>query len=333
MFKKIPLITTLFLLALPLGLQAFQETSMNNNLVAEVSPTSPGAGETVTIGLSSYGFKINTSVISWYVDNELKSRGIGTDKFSFNLGPVGVQTKISVYVQARGGQKASKTFIFDPTELELFWETKTSKPGPYKGKALPSAGAKIKIVALPYIVSRSGQKIDPAKLSYTWKKNGAILTNLSGVGKNVISLETDKGASQVKLEVEAKSVTDNITANENVVINLVSPEVLFYEKKPLEGVIYGKIIPKEYPLFEEEVTIKAEPYFLPLGNDNDYKYSWQIDRSNAQGKSDDPQAITLRRSTEVSGSNLVNFLAQSLLSSANNSFIIKYGNGLLKPLQ
>lgn len=333
MSKKNSLIIILSLLILPLGLSAFQETSMNNNLVAEVSPTSPAAGEKVNISLSSYGFKINTSVINWYVNNELQSRGIGTNKFSFNLGPVGVQTKISVYVQAQGGQKASKTFIFDPTELELFWETKTSKPGPYKGKALPSAGAKIKVVALPYIVNRSGQKIDPAKLSYTWKKDGAILADLSGVGKSVISLETDRGASQVKLEVEAKSVADKITASQNIVINLISPEVLFYEKKPLEGVIYGKIIPKEYSLFEEEVTVKAEAYFLPLGNKDDWNYSWQIDRANAQGRPDDPKAITLRRSQEVSGSNLINFLAQSLISSANNSFIIKYGNSLLKPRQ
>lgn len=318
---------------LPFGLKAFQETSLNNNLIAEVKPTSPGAGESVTISLSGYGFDINTSIISWYIDDKLKNRGVGIKKLSFNLGPVGVKTKISVYVEARNGQKASKKFVFDPTELDLFWETKTSQPGPYKGKALASAGSNIKVVALPYIINRDGQKIDPAKLSYTWKKDGSLVPSLSGIGKSSASFVAGKSSSQIKIEVEAKSPTDNITAYQFLVINLVSPEILFYEKKPLEGVNYGKVLPKEYPLFEEEVTVRAEPYFLPLEGGNDYKYAWQIDRASAQGKSDDPRAITLRRSQEVSGSNLINFSVSSIGPLINNSFIIKYGNGLLKPLE
>jgi len=311
---------------------AFQEISAGTNLVAEVKPTSPGAGETVTITLSSYGFNVDTSSISWYVNGAFASQGVGAKTFTFNLGTVGEQTKVVAYVQALGGQKASKTFIFDPSDIELFWSAQTSKPGFYRGKALPSPGADIKITAWPYIVNRTGQKIDLANLSYIWKKDGTVLTGLSGVGKNSIIITTGKNARQVKISVEAKSLADNITANRDLIINLISPEILFYEKKPLEGINYGKIFPREYSLFDEEVTVRAEPYFLPQ-NGSGFNSFWQVDRVKAQGQSGDPWTITLRPDKNVSGSNLINFTTGKGDLILSNSFIIKYGSGLFKTPQ
>jgi hypothetical protein len=329
--KKTLLISSLFILALPLWLLAVQETGVNNNLLAEINPASPGPGEQVTITLSSYGFDINTSYISWAVNGITESANTGGKSFTFSLGPVGVQTKITVYVQARGGQKASKTFVFDPTEIDLFWETQTSKPAFYQGKALPSAGSIIKIVALPYIINRAGQKISSNNLIYNWKKNGVFMEKLSGPGKNSIIINTGQGDSQVRIGVEALSQTDKITAVKDLVLSLVKPEIIFYEKKPLEGINYGQILPATYSLFDEEVTVRAEPYFLPINNNSIFKYLWSLDQSPAGGRPDDPFAITLRRNQDISGSNRVNFSAQDQTSTFSNSFTVKYGSGLLKP--
>ena len=333
MLKKILLISTLLIWILPVGSWAFQETSIGNNLLAEIKPASPGPGESVTINLSSYGFDIDTSSISWFVNDTLKWQSVGNKSFSFNLGPIGQQTKVEIMVKAFGGQQASKTFIFDPAEIELFWETQTSKPLFYQGKARPSAGSNIHLVAWPYLVNHSGQKIDPAQLTYRWQQDGVALADLSGVGKNSLTITTDRGASQVKIGVMASSPADNISAAKSLVINLVKPEIVFYEKKPLEGINYGQVFPAEYSLFDDEVTVRAEPYFLPLDSNLVFKYLWTLDQSKADGRPDDPLAITLRRSQNTSGSNRISFSAQSQNSTFSNSFIIKYGNSLLRPQQ
>jgi len=331
MFKKFLLVGALLLLALPIGSSAFEETSIGNNLLAEIKPASPGPGELVTINLSSYGFDIDTSSINWFVNDKLKWQSVGNKTFSFNLGPIGQQTKVAVMVKAFGGQQASKTFIFDPAEIELFWETQTSQPPFYQGKARPSTGSDIHLVAWPYLVNHSGQKIDPTKLTYRWQKDGVSLANLSGLGKNSITFNTDQGASQIKIGVEVLSLADNITATKSLVISLIKPEIIFYEKKPLEGINYGQVLPAEYSLFNDEVTVRAEPYFLPLSSNLVFKYLWTLDQSAAEGRTDDPLAITLRRNQDRSGSNRIGFSAQSQNSIFSNSFVIKYGNSLLKP--
>lgn len=331
MFKKFLLFTILLLLALPLGSRAFQETSVGNNLLAEVKPNSPAPGELTTISLSGYGFDLDSSTISWSVNGQLKLQDLGRKTFSFNLGPVGERTKVEVLVKTFSGRQFSKTFIFDPAEIEVFWETQTSKPLFYQGKAQPSAGAKLHLVAFPYLVNRAGQKIDPAKLNYHWKKDGALIEDLSGLGKNSAIINTTAKDSSAKIEVEVISLADKISASKSLVINLIKPEIVFYEKKPLEGTNYGQVLPAEYSLFENEVAVRAEPYWLPLESNLIFKYLWTIDRSSAEGRPEDPLTINLRRNEGISGSNRISFSAQGPDSTISNSFTIKYGNGLLRP--
>jgi hypothetical protein len=330
MLKKI-LIGLFFIFALPLGLQAMMVTSVGNNLLADIKPASPEAGGLVTINLTAYGFDIDTSAISWFINDQLKWQSVGNKTYSFNLGAVGERTKVVVMVKSSGGQQSSKTFVFDPAEVELFWEAQTSAPLFYQGKTLPSAGANLKITAWPYLVNRSGQKIDPAKLTYRWQKDGVAVANLSGLGKNSITIQTDPTASLVKIGVEVSSPADELSATKGLIVSLVKPEIVFYEKKPLEGVNYGQTFPTEYSLFGEEVTVKAEPYFLPLNTNLIFKYLWTLDQTKAEGRPDDPLAITLRRSQNTSGSNRINFSTQVANTSISNSFTVKYGNSLLKP--
>ncbi len=329
--KKFLLIIIIFVLTLPSGLLAIEESGVNNNLLATISPSNPGPGEAVTISLTSYGFDINTSIISWYVNNELKAKDWGRKTFTFNLGSVGQQTKIIIYVQAKGGQKASKTFVFDPSEIDFLWETKTSGPIFYKGKLLPSSGSSVKVLALPYIINRAGQKIDSADLIFNWEKNGISMENFSGLGKNSVIFNTDQKSGQLKVGLKLINPTTKTVITKDLIINLVTPEILFYEKKPLEGINYGQVLPAEYSLFNDEVTVRAEPYFLPLNNNLLFKYFWTLDRSSADNRPGDPLSITLRQNRNISGSNRVSFSAQNKDSTFSNSLIIKYGNSLLKP--
>lgn len=321
----------ILLLALPTSLLAFKESGIGNNLIAKVNPSSPGPGEIVKISLTSYGFDIDTSLINWYVNDLLKVRGVGRKDFTLSLGGAGEQTKIVVYVQSSGGQKATKTFIFDPSEIELLWEAETSKPPFYKGKALPSAGATIKALSIPYLVNQSGKRISSSDLIFTWEKNGVLQTSISGKGKNSAKFETSPDDSQLKVRVRVTNTENNLSIFKEIIIDLVTPEITFYEKKPLEGVNYGQVLPTEYSLFDNEITVRAESYFLPLNAKRSFNYLWFIDQSPAISRPDDPLSITLRQNKDLSGSNRLKFSVQAPGLSFNNSFVVKYGKSLLKP--
>lgn len=328
--KKISLIILFLFSFFPLLSLAFTETGVGSNLIAQVSPPSPKPGETVKISLTSYGFSIDTSVVSWYVNNVIKSRAVGKKEFVFNLGRVGEKTIIKVYVESAGGQKALKTFTFDPAEIELLWEAESAKPAFYQGKALPSAGSEVKVVALPYLVNRDGQKISSENLVFNWEKNGTPQVNLSGKGKNTAIFKTALSDTQLKIMVKALSQEDGLSISRGLIFNLIKPEILFYEKKPLEGINYGQVLPSEYSLFEDEVTVQAEPYFLPLSQ-SFFRSFWAIDQTEAVSRPEDPFAITLRQKRGNSGSNRLKFSIQIKDLEFSNLFTVKYGTSILKP--
>lgn len=327
--RKILLIALLLVLIYPFYLLAFQETSTGDGLLAEVKPSSPGPGDTVAISLSGYGFDLDTSVTRWFVNDRLVISAISHKVFNFRLGPVGQKTKVSVYVQTKSGRELSKTFVFDPAEIEIFWETDTSKPLSYKGKSLPSPGSTIKFTAWPYLVDQTGKRLDPSSLFYRWKNNDRLIENLSGLGQNTINLSTGVNDKQIKVSVEISNPADNLKTEKSLTINLVQPEILFYEKKPLEGINYGQAIIREYSLIDDETTIRAEPYFLASSRDL-LRSWWTIDQTPAEGRSDDTMSITLRKKTGVSGSNRVTFSVQNRNSVISNSLIIKYGGNFLR---
>jgi ribosome-associated translation inhibitor RaiA len=83
--------------------------------------------------------------------------------------------------------------------------------------------------------------------------------------------------------VIASSVAGNYSAENTIEIPVYKPKIIFYKRSPTEGVLYNNALDKEATMTEEEVTIVAEPYYLPIvGNENDFTYSWKINSSDIQ---------------------------------------------------
>ena len=79
------------------------------------------------------------------------------------------------------------------------------------------------------------------------------------------------------ISVAASSVGGNYNAENSLSIPVYNPKIIFYKKSPTEGILYNKAI-KDNELFtDNEITIIAEPYYLPLiGNEDKFNYSWTV---------------------------------------------------------
>src|SRR3989344_2819964 len=64
--------------------------------------------------------------------------------------------------------------------VDILWQGEVYTPPFYQGKTFWSKQSRIPLVAIPQSLG------NPANLTYKWTKNGTVLGNVNGVGKNSI---------------------------------------------------------------------------------------------------------------------------------------------------
>lgn len=136
-----------------------------------------------------------------------KKKGVGDRKFQFTTGDLGSVSKISVSSSA-----FSKEMNIRPTGLDIVWQTKSYTPPFYKGKALYTYQSLVDFVAMPSFMTSSGAMIDPKTLVYKWTRNGSVLGDSSGYGKNVFSTSGGVLAKPLQVEVEASTIDGSMRA-------------------------------------------------------------------------------------------------------------------------
>ncbi|PIS13406.1 MAG: hypothetical protein COT67_01920 [Candidatus Tagabacteria bacterium CG09_land_8_20_14_0_10_41_14] len=160
--------------------------------------------------------------------------------------------------------------------FDLLWQAKTYVPHWYQGKALAGIESEVKIVAVnrsPY----ASQNLD-----FDWFLNFEKDFRASGVGKNyfITTLRRYENTTiTVKIcDAEKKLITEKgiiLSANDG------SAKILFYKQHPLLGALFNQALKDNLRLTEENIAIKAEPYFFsykgaaPLLN-----YSWKMNNAN-----------------------------------------------------
>lgn len=330
-FKKL-LFLFLTILSLPLLAWAVTETGTGSNIIAEVSPRDPTPGSMVLISLSGYGFNSEETVYTWSKDGKIKASGRGEKKFSFQLGQLGNPTRIKVSADYGGRRLAEKSFYFEPSDIGFVWEAETMVPPFYQGRARMTAGANLKVASTPYLASQSGQIFKPGDLIYNWYINGVLNKEISGKGKNVISIPTTEKDNQLKISLKVSSIDNKSSANKTLIVYLEKPSIAFYEKLPLEGVNYKKQIIDSYELYSEETSFLAVPFFWPTKLLNDINYSWRVNGVSSPN-TDNPNVLTVRQPSGGAGINEINLQVNNGVSTNNSvtgRFNIKFGNNLLK---
>lgn len=205
--------------------------------------------------------------------------------------------------------------------VDILWQGEVYTSPFYKGKSLWSSQSRITMLAVPQGLG------NPSALNYKWTKNGTVLGNISGVGKNSLSF-VDSVLSKpqlVKVDIVGSNETILATASTNVVP--IRPVLIVYENNPLYGFMFNKSAEGTYKLKEKEVSFTAFPFFFSTSDRENslVSYEWRTNVGVATTKN----SVTYRVPDESSGSSKVTLQVTSrnnIMQSADKNFLIEFGS-------
>ncbi len=287
-------------------IEDIRSIAIRDLLDVKIIPSNPGPNETVRITIESYLSNMNKATISWSLNGIVAMQGIGKTSFSFKNGAAGKTTSLVVSILTNDGERVVKEFSWTPVGITLLWEAGTYTPPFYRGKALLSPQAQVKMTAIP---DNTGTRnaLSAGNLVYVWERNGAVISDASGYGKNSFSFVGPKPYDETNVKVRTSSIDNTVNSESRVYLPLSNPLILFYEKDPLLGVWYNKPLDTEAMLKKKELSISAEPYFFSgearVGeNASTLKYIWSVNGNEVQNYG---RTITLRNDTGAEGKSLV----------------------------
>ncbi len=307
--------------------QPFNTASLRGalqDITVTVTPRTPRPFQTVTLSLSSVRRDLSRTEIVWEKDGAVARQGRGVTQFSFTAGKAGQITRIGFSVREDGATLYADTVEINPSLVAIAWEADTYTPPFYRGKALASPEASVRLVALPYFVGQNGAMIDPATLTYTWKRGTQTLVRQSGEGRQVLELRRNNlfGLPE-QISVEVASADGRYTGTATLTLTFTQPRVRFYRFLPLGGIAYARALTRA-ALREEETTFVAEPYFFSVA-DRDapaLSYEWRIDGRPFAARG----SITLQKPSG-SGRAVVDTTvssAQFLLQRTGGKFLVSF---------
>ncbi len=272
------------------------------------------------------------SRITWLVDGEIIARGAGIKRAQFKTGKLGSRSKIDVVIESAESGAIQESIVITPTEVNLLWEASSYTPPFYSGKALPASDAEVTVIAMPEFIASSGKKLSAKDLIFIWEKDGKVLGNLSGRGKDTLKTIGPKISRTSRVDVKVSSADGTLQGKGVTFISAISPKIVFYEYNNIFGVRYEEAISNEFSLLNEEVKITAYPYFfssntkvVPSSN-----YKWMIDGSLVESALDDSSSIILRQVGEGEGSAGISLSienADKILQFAKKKFTMFFGVG------
>jgi len=265
-----------------------------------LSPEYPQPGKLVEATVSSTSESVRAATIVWLLDGEIQQQEAGGVDFSFVVGDVGSSQTLAVLVKTPGGQVLTKTLTIQPSQVTLLWEANTYTPPFYKGRALYSSSSSISAEAIPYFVTKEGERYDSSELIYTWSKNGTILGDASGINASSLVTSGPKFFGDYILGVEVSSPDGNQLARSAARIKTTDPIIALYEHNPLTGVQYHSAFGSDHSLAgASQVEVQAVPYFMDVfkANDRALEYSWRVNGTEVFGTQDNPSLLSIQLST------------------------------------
>lgn len=297
--KNINIIKTLFLAVFLSFFVVQLGSAQSGSFTVDFDPRILGPNMEVNASLTSYSFDVNRSYITWLVNGVIRSRGLGTKNFNFTTGDVGEETELSVKVLASNGSEITKTYNFSSAEIDMLWKAQTYTPHAYKGKALPSFGSAITVVAVPNF--GSGTRYDSSELIYNWSLDYGQYPDRSGVGRDSFVFNSDTVSDFNLVQVEVSSFDGKFRATGSVRIESTKPEIIFYEDHALEGVFYGEAIKNELTAGGSQISVRAEPYFFSKEDLGVLSYVWTVNRKEIEPEAR-PDSVEFRIQEGITGS-------------------------------
>lgn len=275
----------------PLVSAQFAEPSTSISLVAK--PAYPEPNTSVTISLDDYSTNTLGADIAWYIDGVEKTGSRNERSITINSGKLGVSQTITVRLN-RQGVSFSATKTIRPIDVNIVLESDTYVPSFYKGRALPSADASFRAIA----VVNDGQGISWNTYSYKWIFGDRVLQGGAVKGQYAMDLVMPRFSGDY-LTVEVYQADGTMVGRKTLSVQAAEPELLFYEYSPLRGLL-GTALRGDVPLHGSEATFYAEPFFLnkQAPDSGNTTFSWKLNDAAVAGNTGTPNAISLAATGE-----------------------------------
>jgi hypothetical protein len=286
-----------FLILIPVIEARAQLTPLNESgrIFISISPESPLPGSIVRLFATSQVIDLERSDIVWYADKKLIAEGQGLTEVSAPVGPLGSEVAVVVIAQGRDGGSATGEAFITPTEIDILWESDSYVPPFYKGRALPSAGTKLRMQAMARLQLPDGSTVPDNEIIYTWRRNGTVIQTSSGRGRSFAIFPAPTLFSKDTFSVEAVAVTGARSGKASVTIPSIEPQLILYEDHPLLGILYSNAFGQSTSVRDAEMTFAAVPYFAEANSSDDSQlvYKWQVNGRPINADYSRPSEITI----------------------------------------
>lgn len=293
MIKRLGIIGLIAIIATLAGVSGARGQAIPPPVSLVADPSSPSPRTQYTITASTPTFDKDLANFDWVIDGKARPdfSGVGANEITLSAGAVGSLTKIGVSVSRPTGDGGSSSLTVIPSELSLPWIAETSAPAWYRGKALPTPGARVSVITVPRIII-GGSALNPDSLIYRWRID-SDKESLVGSGKRVFSFTASTLPQTThQIDVSVEDLNGRIHKEGRALITTDAvPRVVLYASSPLGGAeprSAGSAAARS-GLFD----IIAEPFFFPLSSVASLGYDWNIDGNPAPASVQNPRIATI----------------------------------------
>ena len=273
-----------------------QIKEIKQQLDINISPESPKPGDDVTISIEAYGLDLNSTRIQWLINGKEQFNENGKKSFTFNVGN-STESRVTLNIFPTKQPSISRSFVFNPSNIDLLWQAETYTPPFYKGKALFSPESSVTMVAIPNFSNNS--RIDDSKVVYKWSVDREVQGDFSGYGKNSFKYTSDIISTDKTIDVEAyPSGQENRKGVGSVDLSQKNSYVLFYEDNPTNGIMFNYSLTDKIDLGNRnESKISVFPYNFSINSKNTgIEYNWYVNSEKINIPTN-TNSITIKKST------------------------------------
>ncbi|KKR43168.1 MAG: hypothetical protein UU10_C0026G0002 [Parcubacteria group bacterium GW2011_GWF1_40_6] len=258
--RFLPLYLIAMLLLVGIFLPSDTLAVSSSSILVNVTPENPAPNEDVSITLNSYASNLDSVLIIWSVNGKNVLSGIGKKSFSLKAPDAGGETSVIASISLPDGT-IDKRIMIRPSVMALLWQANDSYVPPfYRGKALPTMGSEIKIVAIPEI-KNGAQTVNPKNIVYAWKRDYTNKQDSSGYGKSSFTYVDDYLEDSSTIGVTATTTDQKYSSAGSIVVRTTNPKILFYKRDLTLGTLWEKALANGHIIQGNEI-IEAAPYFI-----------------------------------------------------------------------
>ncbi|MDH5442039.1 MAG: hypothetical protein OEX08_00320 [Candidatus Nomurabacteria bacterium] len=230
-------------------------------IVLESEPALPIPGEPVTVTASSLTINTEQLIFVWYVGNSIVGSGAGVSEITFKAPPLGSTQTVKMLATTPSGVRIERQMIIVSGSVDILWQANTYTPPFYKGRALPSRGATVQVVAIPIIRGIRGQLDARDNFDYQWRLGGKNDQKQSGFGKDSFIAKDATFQENMLVEVEIATQDGVVAIRRQKRFSFVDPFVVIY-KKSRSGVWSNRSGKTLQTPVGQSVDLVAMPFFF-----------------------------------------------------------------------